>query len=393
VLKIINTSKAIIGGFLRSEAGGLDSPDPISSYYAGFLSYQNQQETSYEGDVMSTLGIPVYGSYDRNDTEVVAIMYSIIQLGSYFKEVLPHEAHGIFLVFSNPCQEPQTYLVEGATVKYLGIGDQHDTTFDRYKVSASFKEFDLIEDGTEYGIDLDNTSCPISIAVYPSKYYYDEYNTSLPITMTATVMLVFLFTVVMFLIYDRLVENRQRLILQKELQSRSIVTSLFPKNVADRLLQNDHENDHSRMSNKNKLKTFLNPGDEDNNGYRAQEPIADLFPNTTVLFADIAGFTAWSSSREPSQVFLLLQGVYQAFDHIAKRRKVFKVETIGDSYVAVTGLPDPQANHAIIMARFATECIHKMVQVATELDSRLGPGTSGTFFFFFFGRFLISICS
>ncbi len=48
-----------------------------------------------------------------------------------------------------------------------------------------------------------------------------------------------------------------------------------------------------------------------------------------VMFADLAGFTAWSSTREPAQVFMLLQTVYQNFDLIAKRRRVFKVETIG----------------------------------------------------------------
>jgi class 3 adenylate cyclase len=47
------------------------------------------------------------------------------------------------------------------------------------------------------------------------------------------------------------------------------------------------------------------------------------------MFADIAGFTAWSSVREPSQVFTLLETVYHAFDVIAKRRRVFKVETVG----------------------------------------------------------------
>jgi class 3 adenylate cyclase len=41
-------------------------------------------------------------------------------------------------------------------------------------------------------------------------------------------------------------------------------------------------------------------------------------------------------------VFTLLQEIFQAFDHLAKKRDIFKVETIGDCYVAVTGLPDPQ---------------------------------------------------
>jgi class 3 adenylate cyclase len=63
-----------------------------------------------------------------------------------------------------------------------------------------------------------------------------------------------------------------------------------------------------------------------------------LYPDATVMFADIAGFTSWSSVREPTQVFTLLE-THGAFDAIAKRRGVFKVETIGDSYVAVVGLP------------------------------------------------------
>ena len=50
------------------------------------------------------------------------------------------------------------------------------------------------------------------------------------------------------------------------------------------------------------------------------------------MTADIAGFTAWSSVREPSQVFTLLEQIYSSFDAIAKRKKVFKVETIGDCY-------------------------------------------------------------
>jgi class 3 adenylate cyclase len=106
------------------------------------------------------------------------------------------------------------------------------------------------------------------------------------------------------------------------------------------------------------------------------KPIADLFPETTILFADISGFTAWSSTREPTQVFTLLETIYRAFDEIAKRRRVFKVETVGDCYVAVTGLPDPRKDHAVLMARFARDCMHKMHALTRRLEVTLGPDTA-----------------
>jgi class 3 adenylate cyclase len=73
---------------------------------------------------------------------------------------------------------------------------------------------------------------------------------------------------------------------------------------------------------------------------------------------------------------LLLQTIYHAFDILAKRRGVFKVETIGDCYVAVTGLPDPQSDHAMRMTKFARECMTKMTEVTKMLEVRLGPDTS-----------------
>ena len=88
------------------------------------------------------------------------------------------------------------------------------------------------------------------------------------------------------------------------------------------------------------------------------------------------GFTAWSSEREPAQVFTLLETIYRSMDTTAKRMGVFKVETIGDCYVAATGLPEAQVDHAERMARFASKCIVRVSRLTKRLEVQLGPGTA-----------------
>lgn len=57
-----------------------------------------------------------------------------------------------------------------------------------------------------------------------------------------------------------------------------------------------------------------------------------------------------------------------------------------DSYVAVTGLPEPQPSHALIMARFASECRVKMNELVAQLENRLGPDTGDLSYVFVFGN-------
>jgi class 3 adenylate cyclase len=62
----------------------------------------------------------------------------------------------------------------------------------------------------------------------------------------------------------------------------------------------------------------------------------------------------------PTQVFELLETIWSAFNKIANKRHVFKVETISYCYLATTGLPNPQSDHAVIMAKFAFDCLRKL---------------------------------
>ena len=107
------------------------------------------------------------------------------------------------------------------------------------------------------------------------------------------------------------------------------------------------------------------------------KPIANLYPSCTVLFADLVGFTSWSAHHSPTEVFQLLETLYGSFDRIAKRRGVFKVETIGDCYVAVTGVPLVKPDHAVAMARFCRDCMIAMRQAVEKLSETLGTAELG----------------
>jgi class 3 adenylate cyclase len=105
------------------------------------------------------------------------------------------------------------------------------------------------------------------------------------------------------------------------------------------------------------------------------QPLATLYKKCTILFAEVEGFTAWSAAKDPSKVFTLLEAIYKCFDKIAKRRKIFKVETIADCYVAACGLLMARDDHAIAMARFARECMVAVGSVVKELQPQLGAGS------------------
>ena len=220
--------------------------------------------------------------------------------------------------------------------------------------------------------------------MYPSTAFRESYNSSRPEVFTVILACVFVATGAVFLVYVQYVQQRQNKIVATALRTDAIVSSLFPSNVRDRILQDAEEQveremkSNSRVAAKHHLQNFLeHEPKEAGNGKKvfATKPIADLFPETTIMFGDLVGFTAWSSVREPSQVFTLLETVYQAFDELAKRRGVFKVETVGDCYVAVTGLPESRKDHALVMARFAKDCNVKLMRLVKQLEVTLGPDT------------------
>jgi class 3 adenylate cyclase len=85
--------------------------------------------------------------------------------------------------------------------------------------------------------------------------------------------------------------------------------------------------------------------------------IAESYPETTVLFADVAGFTAWTTRTDPERVIGLLDDLFTRFDEISAARGVEKLKTMGDAYMAVSGAPLPNNDHAIVAIDAAVDML------------------------------------
>jgi class 3 adenylate cyclase/CheY-like chemotaxis protein len=88
-----------------------------------------------------------------------------------------------------------------------------------------------------------------------------------------------------------------------------------------------------------------------------RETIADSFAESSVLFADIIGFTNISSDLKPETLVSSLNILFKAYDALCDQHGLEKIKTIGDAYMVAAGLPIPIENHAQAMCDFALDML------------------------------------
>ena len=324
---------------------------------------------SHPNETLSIYMQPVFDDFNKSRLASVALFF--LPWGSFFTNSMPDSVRGIHLVLNNSCGEAITWELQGNKAVFAGLGDLHDTDYDSHKVHSPLGLFEDDELAAELGV------CFFTLNFYPSSVFEDDYISNRPVISTVIVGAVFISIMAAFLAYDSF---------QRRRNTKVIIMSLFPSTVRDRILEPVRAKKESKKSkndpfsysssDKKQLQNFLDGHHErEQAATMGTKSIADLFLETTIMFADITNFTAWSSVREPTQVFTLLETVFSALDRIAKRRGVYKVETVGDCYVAVVGLPVPRKDHAVVMAKFARDALVTVKDLVKQLELTLGPDT------------------
>jgi adenylate cyclase len=88
---------------------------------------------------------------------------------------------------------------------------------------------------------------------------------------------------------------------------------------------------------------------------RPDVAIVDAYPEASILFADMAGFTARASKMTPQELVQFLNAVYARIDNLVDRHGLEKIKTTGDAYMVVSGVPEPRPDHAAKIAHLALD--------------------------------------
>jgi adenylate cyclase len=96
---------------------------------------------------------------------------------------------------------------------------------------------------------------------------------------------------------------------------------------------------------------------------------AKHFYDVTVLFTDFVNFTSVAETMLPQQLVGELHVCFKAFDMILSKYRIEKIKTVGDAYMAVSGLPVANPNHATDIAAAALEIRDFMAKRKMEMGN------------------------
>jgi len=227
---------------------------------------------------LSTMLYPIFDSLHNDNKSVVAFLSIDIFWQAFLRDILPPSNDVIYVVIENAWNQSFTYKLNGKNATFVDKGDRHEAKYDDFKRSTIFGQ-PLIKptSGAKYvGVPLDHEFRPYTFNIYPSEEMETNYVSKKPLLLGVAACSIFFFTSVVFLTYDILVERRQKLVMNSATRADKLVSSLFPDAVKDRVYEghNSEANVHGQDDQERNDTVDTNVS-----------PIAELYPETTVLFA------------------------------------------------------------------------------------------------------------
>lgn len=195
---------------------GENPMEPLSDFYYPMIL-----------DLLDHRSVRSSPDYDPSQHQIAGILSQSIYWRDMIKDILPQDSNGYLAVFKTPCNPKFTYEINGRAVRYVGAGDLHDSKYDNMGVSSSLRDLIEIHAGNNgnYHIPIAHDVCPWNVIVYPSPELENAFVTTNPLSYSAVTFCIFVFVAAIFLLYDFMVERRQRIVMASAIQTNNVRTT------------------------------------------------------------------------------------------------------------------------------------------------------------------------
>lgn len=213
-----------------------------------------------------------------NEDVVGAVSFEVLFRG-FLTLFIPALSQHVHLVVENTLGQNFTFNVDPVDqrLRFLGEGDLHVRGSDVLVLSTTYDEFDLaISVATLTALTNDTMYCRYRFHIFSKGEFRDLFVTSHPLFLAGVTASILIFASLVFILYDWMVKRAQRKVVDSAKHTDVIVSSLFPKNVVDRMIQQAADRSNPKM----KMQNFL-AGDNADGSISVfnSGPIADLFPS------------------------------------------------------------------------------------------------------------------
>ena len=295
-----------------------------------FASWFDHEDHFHSEDLQTMMVFPVFDSHDHDTANIVGHLLVVVPWSIFFEGVLLSDTPSIVVVVENTCNEVFSFEMIGRKAKFLAQEDRHDKAFEDMMYTDSWAHIDAhftyygeetddadhadheeeanedLDDHDDHGEEtaMDNSDnedngddqdedahhdhdeegiCLYTISVYPTKTFQEEYVTMQPATYSSVVLGIFIMTSVVFFLFDCFVRRKVDHVTKVALKQNAIVSSLFPKDVQDKLMAQTSQ--HGK-GGKAGIKSYLTADQESGNTLRestvSSKPIAGKY-HWTVL--------------------------------------------------------------------------------------------------------------
>lgn len=219
-------------------------------------------------------------------------MWCLIDWLAYFHNIVADQNAELIAVVKSTDKDAATYQINGLQAKFLGEGDLHDPKYNSLQVSSEFAKLD-IDDSIHQQLPRHLKVPALSVHLYPTDNLKKNYETYNAHYYTGGVVAIFVFTSLVFALFDHFVRRQQAKVMERVIQQDKIVSNLFPEKIRDRLYGPPDGKDETLAKTERTIQNgfpdVLDPNDFTNPEVFNSPPIADLFPSATIFFCDIAG--------------------------------------------------------------------------------------------------------